>query len=123
MKAYMYETMYILRPDLSEESVDAAIGQYQSMLKEQGGSVLETQHRGKRRLAYEIDRHREGIYIQMNYDGPGTIVAPLERAMRLSDEVIRYLTVKQEVEGSVAAAEAEDEVAAEGAPAGGSEEE
>ena len=87
MKAYMYETMYILRPDMNEEAVDGAIGKYQSMLKEQGGTVIETQHRGKRRLAYEIDRHREGIYIQMNYNGPGAIVAPLERAMRLSDEV------------------------------------
>jgi small subunit ribosomal protein S6 len=101
MKAYMYETMYILRPDLNEEAVDATIGKYQSLLKEQDGTVLETQHRGKRRLAYEIDRHREGIYIQMNYTGPGSAIAPLERAMRLSDEVIRYLTVKQDVEGSL----------------------
>ena len=49
MKAYMYETMYILRPDMNEEAVDGAIGKYQSMLKEQGGTVIETQHRGKRR--------------------------------------------------------------------------
>ncbi|MBD2260627.1 30S ribosomal protein S6 [Pseudanabaena sp. FACHB-2040] len=96
MKDYVYETMYILRPDLGEEAVDAAIGKYQSILREQGADILETQHRGKRRLAYEIDRHREGIYIQMNYTGPGSAVAPMERAMRLSEEVVRYLTVKQE---------------------------
>lgn len=96
MKAYMYETMYILRPDLNDETIDATIGKYQAMLKDQGASILETQHRGKRRLAYEIDRHREGIYIQMNYTSPGAAIAPLERAMRLSDEVIRFLTVKQE---------------------------
>ncbi len=96
MKAYMYETMYILRPDLNDEAIDATIGKYQAMLKEQGASILETQHRGKRRLAYEIDRHREGIYIQMNYTSPGAAIAPLERAMRLSEEVIRFLTVKQE---------------------------
>ncbi|MGF1568287.1 MAG: 30S ribosomal protein S6 [Nodosilinea sp.] len=97
MKAYVYETMYILRPDLNDEAVDGTIGKYQSMLKEQGASILETQHRGKRRLAYEIDRNREGIYIQMNYTGPGAAIAPLERAMRLSDDVIRFLTVKQEI--------------------------
>lgn len=97
MQEYMYETMYILRPDLNEEVVDSAIGKYQSILKENGADILETQHRGKRRLSYEIDRHREGIYIQMNYTGPGVVVAPLERAMRLSEEVIRYLTVKQEI--------------------------
>ena len=123
MKAYMYETMYILRPDLNEEAVDGAIGKYQNLLQEQGGSLLETQHRGKRRLAYEIDRHREGIYIQMNYNGPGAVVAPLERAMRLSDEVIRYLTVKQEVEGTLPEAEADEGVAPNTAAVGASEEE
>ena len=123
MKAYMYETMYILRPDLNEEAVDAAIGKYQTMLQEQGGSLLETQHRGKRRLAYEIDRHREGIYIQMNYNGPGTVVAPLERSMRLSDEVIRYLTVKQEVEGELPEAEADEGVPPSAVAAGAGEEE
>ncbi len=122
MKAYMYETMYILRPDLNEEAVDGAIGKYQTMLQEQGGSLLETQHRGKRRLAYEIDRHREGIYIQMNYNGPGTVVAPLERAMRLSEEVIRYLTVKQEVEGTLPEAE-EEGVPASAVATGSGEEE
>ncbi|MBU6230428.1 MAG: 30S ribosomal protein S6 [Cyanobacteria bacterium REEB459] len=95
MKAYMYETMYILRPDLNDETVDGIIGKYQTLLTEQGVSILETQHRGKRRLAYDIDRFREGIYIQMNYAGNGAAVAPLERAMRLSDEVIRFLTIKQ----------------------------
>ncbi|MEL6492212.1 MAG: 30S ribosomal protein S6 [Cyanobacteria bacterium J06634_6] len=89
----LYETMYILRPDLGDEAVDQAIGLYQDMLKENGAEDLETQHRGKRRLAYEIDRHREGIYIQMNYEAPGTAIAPMERAMRLNEEVIRYLTV------------------------------
>ncbi|MEB3252535.1 MAG: 30S ribosomal protein S6 [Cyanobacteriota bacterium] len=98
MKAYMYETMYILRPDLNDEIVDGLIAKYQALLQEQGASILETQHRGKRRLAYDIDRHREGIYIQMNYSGSGGAVAPLERAMRLSDEVIRFLTVKQEAD-------------------------
>lgn len=103
MKAYMYETMYILRPDLNDEIVDGLIAKYQALLQEQGASILETQHRGKRRLAYDIDRHREGIYIQMNYSGPGGAVAPLERAMRLSDEVIRFLTVKQEVDPALVA--------------------
>ena len=72
----LYETMYILRPDLGDEAVDQAISTYQDMLSEAGATDLETQHRGKRRLAYEINRHREGIYIQMNYAAPGTAIAP-----------------------------------------------
>jgi small subunit ribosomal protein S6 len=97
-KDFIYETMYILRPDLNDESVDQAIEKYQSILKDNGAEIIETQHRGKRRLAYEIGKSREGIYIQMNYKGAGPVVATLERAMRLSEEVIRYLTVKQEAE-------------------------
>lgn len=94
---YFYETMYILRPDLGEEAVDQAIEKYQTLLRENGADVLETQHRGKRRLAYEIQKHREGIYIQINYQCDGSQVAALERSMRLSEEVIRFLTIKQEV--------------------------
>jgi small subunit ribosomal protein S6 len=96
MTNFYYETMYILRPDLNDEVVDQEIDKYQTLLKDNGATILETQHRGKRRLAYEIDRQREGIYIQMNYEAPGPAIAILERAMRLSEEVIRYLTVKQE---------------------------
>ncbi|RZM75442.1 30S ribosomal protein S6 [Leptolyngbya iicbica] len=94
MTSMMYETMYILRPDIQEEVVDGEIARYQEILQENGATILETQHRGKRRLAYEIQNHREGIYIQMNYQGPGNVVAPMERAMRLSENVIRYLTLK-----------------------------
>lgn len=94
---YFYETMYILRPDLNEEAVDQAIEKYQTILRENGADVLETQHRGKRRLAYEIQKNREGIYIQINYQGDGSQIALVERAMRLSEEVIRFLTIKQEV--------------------------
>ncbi len=91
-----YEMMYILRPDLTDEQVDQAIAKYESLLRDQGGDQIEIQHRGKRRLAYEIKKQRDGIYVQMNYKAPATHVAPLERAMRLSEEVIRYLTLKLE---------------------------
>jgi small subunit ribosomal protein S6 len=93
----VYETMYILRPDLGEEQVEQAVNKYQNFLREQGADNIDIQNRGKRRLAYEINRNRDGIYIQMNYTGPGSAIAPMERAMRLSEEVIRYLTIKQDV--------------------------
>lgn len=100
--------MYILRSDLGDEQVDRAIEKYQTLLREQGVEEIDTQHRGKRRLAYEINRQREGIYVQMNYAAPGTAIAVMEKAMRLSDEVIRYLTIKPEPEEApVAEAEAE----------------
>ncbi|EDY37464.1 ribosomal protein S6 [Cyanobium sp. PCC 7001] len=91
-----YETMYILRPDIPEEEVESHITKYRDLVIEAGGEVLDCQMRGKRRLAYSIDKHREGIYVQLNHNGDGQQVAPLERAMRLSEDVIRYLTVKQD---------------------------
>jgi small subunit ribosomal protein S6 len=91
-----YETMYIVRPDLTDEQVDQVITRYQTMLQEQGATDLQIQHRGKRRLAYEILKHRDGTYIQMNYKAPGEAIAVMEKSMRLSDDVIRFLTVKPE---------------------------
>ncbi|MEB3257107.1 MAG: 30S ribosomal protein S6 [Cyanobacteriota bacterium] len=95
MTQLYYETMYILRPDIPEEEVDGHIAKYRDLVTESGGEVLDTQMRGKRRLAYTIGKHREGIYVQLNHNGDGQQVGPLERALRLSEDVIRYLTVKQ----------------------------
>tara|TARA_Y100001968_G_scaffold250975_1_gene236115 strand:+ start:80 stop:523 length:444 start_codon:yes stop_codon:yes gene_type:complete len=91
-----YETMYILSPDIPEEEVDSHIKKYNELLEKSGTEVLDSQMRGKRRLAYPIAKHKEGIYVQLSHKGNGQQVATLERAMRLSEDVIRYLTVKQE---------------------------
>ena len=91
-----YETMYILRPDIPEEEVESHLMKYRDMLLEIGADVLDNQMRGKRRLAYPIAKHKEGIYVQLSHNGNGQQVAVLERAMRLSEDVIRYLTVKQQ---------------------------
>jgi small subunit ribosomal protein S6 len=89
--------MYIIRPDLGEDALDQVISQYQTLLKDNGATDLDIQHRGKRRLAYEINRFREGVYIQMNYKGnSSTLIATLERSMRLNESVIRYLTICQD---------------------------
>ena len=90
-----YETMYILRPDIPEEEVDSHLKKYSEILEKSGTEVLDSQMRGKRRLAYPIAKHKEGIYVQLSHQGNGQQVASLERAMRLSEDVIRYLTVKQ----------------------------
>jgi small subunit ribosomal protein S6 len=91
-----YETMYILRPDIPEEEVDSHLKKYSEILEKSGTEVLDSQMRGKRRLAYPIAKHKEGIYVQLSHKGNGQQVATLERAMRLSEDVIRYLTVIQD---------------------------
>ena len=91
-----YETMYILRPDIPEEEVDSHLKKYSELLEKSETEVLDSQMRGKRRLAYPIAKHKEGIYVQLSHKGNGQQVATLERAMRLSEDVIRYITVKQD---------------------------
>ena len=91
-----YETMYILRPDIPEEEVESHLKKYNEILEKSGTEVLDSQMRGKRRLAYPIAKHKEGVYVQLSHKGDGQQVAILERAMRLSEDVIRYLTVKQD---------------------------
>jgi len=91
-----YETMYILRPDIAEDEVTNHIDKYNKLLEEFGGSILDSQMRGKRRLAYQIAKHREGIYVQLSHQGNGQHIFKIEKAMRLSEDVIRYMTVKQD---------------------------
>ena len=91
-----YETMYILRPDIAEDEVTSHIDKYNKLLKDFGGTILDSQMRGKRRLAYQIAKNREGIYVQLSHQGDGQHIFKIEKAMRLSEDVIRYMTVKQE---------------------------
>ena len=91
-----YETMYILRPDIAEDEVTNHIDKYNKLLEEFGGTILDSQMRGKRRLAYQIAKHREGIYVQLSHQGDGQHIQKIEKAMRLSEDVIRYMTIKQE---------------------------
>ena len=91
-----YETMYILRPDIAEEEVNKHIEKYNKLLEDMGGKILDSQMRGKRRLAYTIAKNREGIYVQLSHQGDGQHIAKIEKAMRLSEDVIRYMTLKQE---------------------------
>ncbi|MEL6439230.1 MAG: 30S ribosomal protein S6 [Cyanobacteria bacterium J06621_8] len=98
-----YELMYILRPDLSEDQVNEAVNKYKNYLSDNGAADLEVQVRGKRRLAYPVGKYLDGIYVQMNYQADGSQNAPLERMMRLSEDAIRYLTIKLKKRAIIAA--------------------
>jgi len=90
-----YETMYILRPDLGDELTQQTIEKFKNILGELGGEHIQVLNRGRRRLAYPIRKCSDGIYVQLNYYGNRNTVAAFERAMRLSEEVIRFLTITQ----------------------------
>ena len=74
-----YETMYILRPDIAEDEVTNHIDKYNKLLEEFGGTILDSQMRGKRRLAYQIAKHREGIYVQLSHQGCLLYTSPSPR--------------------------------------------
>ncbi|MBR8832361.1 MAG: hypothetical protein N5P05_002305 [Chroococcopsis gigantea SAG 12.99] len=89
-----YETLYILKTDLSEEQVQQEVDRYKTLISDYGSTDIEIKIWGKKRLAYPIKKNNDGIYVQMNYIAEGKQVAPMERSMRLSEEVIRFLTLK-----------------------------
>lgn len=88
-----YETTFILDPGLDENQVNGEVDKTVEWIKSQGGEVLEVQRWGKRRLAYEINRRRDGIYTLLLYSGPGSIVKDLDRRFHLNESVLRSLTV------------------------------
>jgi small subunit ribosomal protein S6 len=88
-----YETTFILDPGLDENQVNQEVDRVVEGIKGMGGEVLEVQRWGKRRLAYEIGRRRDGIYTLLLYQGPGTVVKELERRFQLNESVLRSLTV------------------------------
>jgi len=88
-----YETTFILDPGLDEAQVNEEVERVVQWIKAQGGEVLEVQRWGKKRLAYEINRRRDGIYTLLLYQGPGAIVKELDRKFRLNESVLRSLTV------------------------------
>lgn len=90
-----YEVMYILRPTLEQEAVQATVEKFKGIMSN-GGEITNHQDMGKRRLAYEINKIREGFYFLVNFQATPAVVAELERIMKISDEVIRYLIVRED---------------------------
>ncbi|WP_067930387.1 30S ribosomal protein S6 [Alicyclobacillus kakegawensis] len=89
-----YETMYVLIPDLEPEQTSELVSKYQALVTERGGQIDELQEIGKRRLAYEIKKYREGYYVLMRYTADTSVSKELERVLRIEDAVLRYLTVR-----------------------------
>ncbi len=89
-----YETTMILRPDLAPSVLDAVVERLKETVNGNGGKLLEINHWGKKRLAYEIEKQSRGIYFHIVYLGEGPTVKELERNLRISDNVMRYLTVQ-----------------------------
>ena len=89
-----YEIMFIVNPSASDEEIDKVNGQIEGIITAGGGKIDKIEKMGKRRLAYEIDKHREGYYVLFAISANGDIVKECERRLRVMDAVIKYITVR-----------------------------
>ena len=93
-----YELMLIVRPDMTEEDLDKLIATLSGVVPASGGSVQKVDKMGKRRLAYTVRRFHEGIYVLMVVEGGGEVIHELERRLRVTEPVIKFLTVRTDEE-------------------------
>jgi small subunit ribosomal protein S6 len=93
-----YELMFVVRPDMTEEDLDKLIAMLQSIVPASGGSIVKVDKMGKRRLAYTVKRFHEGIYVLMVIEGGGVVIHEVERRLRVTEQVIKFLTVRTDEE-------------------------
>jgi small subunit ribosomal protein S6 len=89
-----YETTMVLRPDLGGDAVETTLDRVREVLKTGGGKLLAINHWGKKKLAYDVKKQPRGIYVHTQFLGKGGLVAELERNLRISDNVLRFMTIQ-----------------------------
>ncbi len=89
-----YELMFIVRPDMAEEDQDKLVSTLESVVTTSGGQMKNVEKMGKRRLAYMVRRFHDGVYILLTLEGSGGLVHELERRLRVTEPVIKFLTVR-----------------------------
>ena len=89
-----YELMFIVRSDMPDDEADKLVNGFEAMLTNAGGSLRKTERMGKRRLAYPIDGFRDGNYVLFDLEAPPEAIVELERRLRVSEPVIKFLTVR-----------------------------
>ena len=94
----IYEVVFIVDPSTQDEALTGLTDGLSRIVTDQGGTVTRNEVMGRRQLAYRIGRSNEGIYVLFEVEGSGKEIAELERRMRVSDQVMRYLTVRVDEE-------------------------
>jgi len=89
-----YELMFIVRPDMTEEDQDKLISTLETAVTSSGGQVKNVEKMGKRRLAYMVRKFHDGLYMLLSFEGSGGLVHELERRLRVTEPVIKFLTVR-----------------------------
>ena len=100
-----YETVFITLPTLTEDEERAVVSGFEQVLTDSGATMFTTDRMGRRRLAYPIQKFEDGVYTRFLYDSAAEVPRELERRMRISDKVLRHLTVQLEREWAIGAKE------------------
>jgi small subunit ribosomal protein S6 len=94
----VYEVMFIVRPDVVEEEVDKLIEGFSSSVTHSGGSVKNVEKMGRRKLAYTVRKFNDGNYVLLTLEANGAVVLELERRLRVTEPVIKFITVRMDEE-------------------------
>lgn len=94
----LYEVMFILRPDIAEEDADKLIAGFTTTVTNGGGVVKSAEKMGRRKLAYMVRRFNDGNYVLMTIEASGPVVLELERRLRVTEPVIKFITVRTDEE-------------------------
>jgi len=89
-----YEVMYIAQADTAEDDITKLNDGIQKLVETEGGSIVKIDNIGRKKLAYEIKRKKEGYYVLLEIQGSGKEIAEIERRFRVNDTIVRYITVR-----------------------------
>ena len=92
----LYESLFIIRPSVSDEETNALIEKMKGVAERTGAQFIKSENWGRKKLAYEVRRERKGTYVYFYFKAPNNTVGELEHAYRLEDNIIKFLTVHHE---------------------------
>lgn len=91
-----YEALFVIKPDLDAEQTQAVVDKFTNLIVNNGGEIIQVDKWGKKRLAYEVRKYREGYYVLLQFKGAPAVAQELERVFKITDEVIRYMITRLE---------------------------
>lgn len=94
MSKNYYELTYIINPVLEDDQYEEIVGKFTNFIRDNGGEIDEVDEWGIRKFEYEMDKKSSGYYVNTYFSAPGELIEKLERALRIDDHVMRYLTLK-----------------------------
>jgi small subunit ribosomal protein S6 len=94
----LYEVMFIVRPDVVDEELDKLVAGFEATVTNGGGAIKNSEKLGRRKLAYTVRKFNDGNYVLLTIEANGAVVAELERRLRVTEPVIKFITVRMDEE-------------------------